>query len=358
VSIPLVISIDGGPRRHPDVMELAERFAWPVGPKEVVAHDRNLGLIGHYLWAGDQAERFGAVALLEDDQFVAACWHAFASAALDAVGDDPRIAQVNLGAPWFSGFTGDAFEPIDDGADTFYGRFPFMGGAVVSAKAWRRLRPALATPVVGPILRDLHPAWARLPSDEWLPRLAAHLAVEGRHVLYPRVALSVPWGDAGTHFASATRYFQVPLARRRSRWSIHPLDAADAVYDPYQELDGGVARRLAPQLASLGIDVEMDLWATRPRHGIRASHVLTTRPARRASATYGAQLRPLEANVIEAVPGDEIRLAQVEHVDWSPAGARRARSVVRTWATRGRARTANSAVRAALRAALRRPSRR
>ena len=46
----------------------------------------------------------------------------------------------------------------------------------------------------------------------------------------------------------------------------------------------------------------------------RSASGSTTRPARRALATYGAQLRPLEANLIEAVPGNEIRLARVEDI--------------------------------------------
>lgn len=350
VAVPLLISIDGGPRQHRDVVAAAEEAAWSAGPKEIVAHESNLGLIDHYLWAGEQSERFGAVALLEDDQVVSARWHAFATAALDAVGDDARVAQVNLGAPWFNGFTGDPFDPLDDGADTFYGRFPFMGGAVVTADGWRRLRPVLEAPIAPVALRDLHPAWSRLRADEWLPRLAAHLASAGRHVLYPRVALSVPWGDAGTHFTTPTRYFQVPLARRRAAWTIHPLDSADSVYDQHQELDAGVARRLSPHLAS--VDLEMDLWAIRPRHAVRAAHVVTTRPAARSIASYGAELRPLEANVLEGVPGTEIHLARAEDVDWSPRGARHARSVVAAWATRDRRPSVAGVARDAMRGAV------
>ncbi|HEU0235245.1 MAG TPA: hypothetical protein VFR14_02265, partial [Candidatus Limnocylindrales bacterium] len=338
-AVPLVISVDGGPRRDDAVVRIAEAAQWPAGPKEVVAHDEHLGLIGHYLWAGDQVERFGSVALIEDDQVVSPRWHAFASVALVTVGGDDRIAQVNLGAPWFNGFTSDPFEPIHDGADTFYGRFPFMGAVAITSDGWRRLRPALA----GSELTDrptrrraLHPAYGRLSADEWLPRLAHHLADTGRHVLYPRVALALPWGDAGAHFARPTRRFRTPLDRRRAAWTIHPLDDADAIYDPFQELDATVVRRLVPDLAAT--EFEMDLWATRPRRTVGTACVVTTRPVRRPIRSFGAELRPLEANVIGEVPGDAIRLARTGDVDWSRLGTLRARAALEAWVTRDRPR--------------------
>jgi hypothetical protein len=336
--VPLIISIDGGPDRDEEVVRSADGFDWPAGPKEVHAHDRRLGLVGHLLWAGDLAARFGAVAILEEDLAVSPRWHAYTTKALGAIEGDARIALAVLAAPWFNGFSGDAFTPLEDGADTFYGRFPYTAGLAMTADQWTRLRPALADP--GPVLPHpgFHGAYRRLGSDEWLPRLARHLAAERRHVLYPRVALAVQWGDPGTHFDRPTRYFQAPLDRRREDWTIHPLDAADAVYDGFMELDGAVVCRLSPAVAAAAPDVDLDLWANRRRSNVRAPLVITTRPVRQAVLTWGAIARPLEANVIDEVPGDAIRLARPADVDWSRLGALRARATLDAWAAHDRPR--------------------
>jgi hypothetical protein len=337
-AVPLVISIDGGPDRGDEGVRLADAFDWPAGPIEVHAHDRHLGLTGHLLWCGDLANRFGAVAILEEDLAVSPRWHAYASASLSAIDGDPRIALAILGAPWFNGFSGDPFTPLEDGADAFYGRFPFTAGLAITADHWARLRPALADR--GPVLPhpDLHPAYRRLGRDEWLPRFARHLVAEGRHVLYPRVALAVQWGDAGTHFDRPTRYFQASLDRRRADWTIHPLDAADAVYDGFMELDGRVLRRLSPLVEAVTTDVDVDLCANRRRSNVRAPFVVTTRRVRRAVATWGAIARPLEANIIDDVPGDAIRLARAEDVDWSRLGTLRAWATLDAWAAHDRPR--------------------
>ena len=336
--VPLVISVDGGPDRDVEVVRLAEELAWPAGPIEVNAHDRHLGLIDHLLWCGDLADRFGAVAILEEDLAVSPRWHAYVTAALSAIHGDPRVALAVLGAPWFNGFSGDPFMPLEDGADVFYGRFPFTAGLAITADQWTRLRPALGDR--GPVLPHpgLHAAYRRLGPDEWLPRLARHLVAAERHILFPRVSLAVQWGDAGTHFGRPTRFFQAPLERGRAAWSFHGLDAADAVYDGFMELDGAVLRRLAPAVASAATDMETDLWANRRRSNVASPFVVTTRPVRRAVATWGALSRPLEANVVDGVPGDAIRLARTGDVDWSRLGTLRARAALDAWVTRDRPR--------------------
>ena len=338
VAVPLIISIDGGPGRDDAVVRLAEAADWPAGPKEVVAHEEHLGLRDHLVRCGDLSERFGAIAILEEDLVVSRRWHAFASAALADVAADERVAHAALGSPWFIGFSGDPFTPIADGADAFFGRFPYTAGLVVTADQWTRLRPVLADR--DPVLPHpgLHPAYRRLRADEWLPRMARHLVVGDRYVLYPRVSLAVQWGDAGTHFGRPTRWFQAPLEHRRTAWMFHGLDTADAVYDGFMELDGAVLRRLAPAVASATTAVATDLWANRRRSNVPTPFVVTTRPVRRAVATWGAVARPLEANVLEGVPGEAIRLARTDDVDWSRLGTLRARAALDAWVDRDRPR--------------------
>ncbi|MBI3176825.1 MAG: hypothetical protein HYZ35_02430, partial [Chloroflexi bacterium] len=81
--IPLVISIDGGKNGiHPEVRNVAEQFVWPFGPKEVLCHERHLGLVGHVLFCGGLTGTYGDVIFLEDDLLVSPVFYAYATQAL------------------------------------------------------------------------------------------------------------------------------------------------------------------------------------------------------------------------------------------------------------------------------------
>ena len=67
VGVPLIISIDGGDNREKQVVKIAEEFPWPHGKKEVICHEKNLGLRKHILSCGDLTERYDSVIVLEDD---------------------------------------------------------------------------------------------------------------------------------------------------------------------------------------------------------------------------------------------------------------------------------------------------
>ena len=47
--VPLVISIDGGDSHEEEVVKIAGEFPWPHGKKEVICHEKNLGLRKHIL---------------------------------------------------------------------------------------------------------------------------------------------------------------------------------------------------------------------------------------------------------------------------------------------------------------------
>jgi hypothetical protein len=338
--VPLVISIDplpSGDQAAPaaaEVRRIAEAFEWPHGPRAVLIRPQPLGLIGHFVACGALSEQFGSMILLEDDLAVSCAFYPSASAMLMAYGDDERVALACLYGLWFDGLDLEPFEPIDDGSDGFLLGVPYTQGLAFTSRQWARLAPALdrSRPLV-PDAR-LHPAFLGLGGDEWFPRLANAVAATDQKVAFPRRSLVTSWGDAGTHFPRATRGLQVGLQRGPAldRWL--PFDQADAVYDAFFELDAGVLARLAPRFG--GLDVELDLRATKPRAAIRARHVLTTRRSRHALETFGLEARPMEANVIDAVSGDAISLAVVDDVDWSETAGRQAGRRVRAFLARDR----------------------
>jgi hypothetical protein len=336
VPIPLVISID--PPSDPGVGEaveaVADGFDWRHGPKQVLRQPAPLGLTGNLLACGDLTARFGSIVFLEDDLVVSPVYYASTANLLAAYGADDRVALGCLYGLWFNGYTGDPFEPLDDGSDGFFLGVPYTQGLAFSDVQWARLRPAIVDHrSLEPDCR-LHPAFLTLGDDEWFPRLANAIVASCRHVAFPRRSLVSGWGDTGTHFAAPTIRFQVALRRAGTadRWA--PLDTAEAVYDPFFELEPTVLRRLAVDLDE--VDFELDLTATKPRAAVGRPFVLTTRATWRSIRTYGLRVRPIEANVIDGVPGEAIHLAAVGDVDWSDAAARAARRRVEAYLARDR----------------------
>ena len=321
--VPLVISIDRGPSGvSQEVAAAAQAFEWRFGPKQVIEQPGHLGLVRHFRECGRLAQRFGGAVLLEDDLTVAPPFYGFASGALSCYESDERVAGVCLYGLWFNGFTREPFEPLEDGADAFFLQLPYTQGLAFTAGQWRRFDEWWGE-AAQPASPDLHPAFLRFSPDEWFPALAAYTATQQRYFCFPRVSLTVAWGDAGSHFDAATGWLQAPVQLRSDAYRLPSLDDSLAVYDSFFELLPERLRRLAPHLPDVAFDV--DLNATKQPTNMHHDHVLTTRPAKRALVRFGLRLRPPELNVVQAVGGKEISLAHRDDVLWDAWAGREAR---------------------------------
>jgi hypothetical protein len=321
--VPLVISIDRGPGGSDEaVCAVARAFEWRFGTKQVIEQPLRLGLVGHFRECGRMSQRFDGVVLLEDDLTVAPPFYAFAGQALSCYADDDRIGGVCLYGLWFNGFTREPFEPLADGADAFFLGLPYTQGLAFTAAQWAAFDSwwqdgaALDSP-------GLHPAFLRFGQDEWFPALAAYTAGRQRYFCFPRVSLTVAWGDAGSHFDAATGWLQAPVQLRGESYRLYPFDESLAVYDAFFELLPDRLRSLAPHLP--GLDFDVDLNATKQPVNLRHEYVLTTRPAKRALARYGLRMRPPELNVVAATDGAAIALAHRDDVGWGAWAGREAR---------------------------------
>lgn len=324
----LVISIDRAAQaKHAPgneaVRRLTHRFQWSHGPKEVVTHADHLGLVGNISYCGGLTESFGAIILLEDDLIVSRRFYDYAQQALACYAAEPRLAGISLNALWFNGFTHQPFIPLPDDGDVFFLQLSTPQGQVYTAAQWADF--AGWTAVHGhqvTAFDDVHELFTRFPADDWLAIKAKYLSATDKYYVYPRESLTTNFGDPGTHFARRTALFQVPLQQLRREFRFLPFERAVAVYDGFYELLPERLGRLAEHFRGLSFDV--DLYASKAPHQLRAEHTLTTRPCRLPLAAFARALRPLEANVIAGVAGDDIYLARREDVETGRRSARRA----------------------------------
>jgi hypothetical protein len=311
--VPLIISIDRG--GDAEVQRLAENFAWPHGPKDVIAQAEHLGLVEHFFACGELTRRYAAIIYLEDDLTVSQVFYAYAAQVLSFYQPDDRVAGCSLFGLWFNGYTQQPFVPLPDGSDAFFVQVPYTQGLAFTAEqwrrfaAWRRSPRSSAAPTV-----PLHEAWGQFDREDWFPLLARFVITTDRYFVFPRVSQATGWGDAGTHFAQASRFFQVPLQRGKQTYDLNPLADAVAVYDSFFELQPGRLNRLTDQLHRY--DYTLDLYGTKSRANVRTEYVLTSRPCHRPIASFGKTAWPIEMNVIERVSGSEISLCRSADVHW------------------------------------------
>jgi hypothetical protein len=324
---PLVIAVDRAATAshkpgNDAVRDFLGRFRWPHGPQEIITHAEHLGLVENVFFCGGQAERFGAVILLEDDLVVSRRSIDYAQQALAFYGNEPRLAGVSLNHLWFNGFTHQPFIPLLDDGDVYFLQLSTPQGQAYTADQWAGFAAWLATNGRRVTAADgVHELFATFPADDWLHVKAKYLAASGKYYVYPRESLTTNFGESGTHFAGSTALFQVPLQHFRRAFRFQAFDDCHAVYDGFYEMLPERLGRLATSLAGLSLDV--DLYASKAPHQLQAEFTLTTRRCRKAGHEFGKRLWPLEANVIGHVPGRGITLARREDVD-TGRGATRA----------------------------------
>jgi hypothetical protein len=320
--VPLVISIDRGGDR--EVQTLAKNFAWSHGSKTVMLQERHLGLVQHFFACGELTQHYEAIVYLEDDLTVSSVFYAYAQQALSFYREADRVAGLSLFGLWFNGYTQQPFAPLPDGSDALFVQVPYTQGLAFTAAQWARFAAWRHSPLtVAPSTVPLHEVWSRFDREDWFPLLARFVITTDRYFAFPRVSHTTGWGDAGTHFAQTSRFFQVPLQRGKMEYDFKALDEADAVYDSFFELQPDRLNRLTDQLRDY--DYTVDLYATKSRTNLRAEYVLTSRRCRNPIVLFGKTAWPIEMNVVEHVPGAEICLCRVEEVCWDR------RSHLQTW---------------------------
>jgi hypothetical protein len=273
----------------------------------------HLGLVEHVDRAGALAQEYGAIVLLEDDLVVSPGYYRYAAAALGYYRHDDRIAGVSLYGLWFNGYNHFPFVPLPDGADVFFLQIPYTQGYAFTADQWSRFLAWRAGGDSRPTALDpMHPMLLRFGPEEWFPERVKFLVATGRYFVYPRESLSTGFGDAGTHFARASRWFQVPLQAFKIDYRFTPLDGSAAVYDSFFEILPDRLRRLTE-----GVDLnacDIDLYGSKPAHALQRPLVLTSRRCRTPLARFGRVMWPLEANIIHRVPGDAMVVSRVGDV--------------------------------------------
>ncbi len=315
--IPIVISVDGGGEHNAELLEIATDFEWPFGPKRLVFHKQNMGLLSHVFLCCDLTQVYGSIVFLEDDLVVGKRFYTYAQQSLEAFGDDSRVAGISLSALWFHGFSRLSFEPYLDDGDNFFAQVAWYQGQVYTAEQWQQFKSWLDIDSNWKVTAadNMHPMFSMFPRTDWFPIKTKYLAQTGRYYAFPRASLTVNFGEVGTHFKQPTSFFQVAVDQHKTSWRFQALDDCLAVFDSWQEMLPDRVKRLIPSLAE--VDFETDFYGERDPGRVAADYLLTTKLVEHADQQWGLTMRPPIANLTHDIEGSGINLAQPQAVDQS-----------------------------------------
>jgi hypothetical protein len=305
--VPLVISIDGGENQRKKVVRIAEDFPWPYGKKEVICHEKNLGLRKHILSCGDLSERYDSVIVLEDDIYVSPVFYLYAMQTVRFYGTRPEIGGISLYAPRLNPTTHLIFEPLFDGTDVYFIQWASSWGQIWTCRQWLEFKQWYARND-GPITDDAYiPDDAiQWPDSSWKKYYIKYLVETDRFFVYPREALSTSFQEAGLHMENATIALQTQLQCFKEAYRLQHLENSCCVYDAWHNLVPDRLSKFVPELNKY--EYVVDLSGHHPFKKIQAPYLLTCRPAGNSIMQFGKKLRPMEMNVIEKLPGKGIAL--------------------------------------------------
>lgn len=232
--VHLVVSIDGG--GDAKTIEVAKKFSWSYGDKEVVVHTKNLGLREHVLRCGDISQEYGSVILLEDDLVVSPTFYSFSCKALSYYVADSRIAGISLYSQRLNETAQCVFEPVNNGFSIFMSRMPSSWGQAFTASQWRLFRDWLGnrnalsgSPEIPKNIRQ----WPE--SSSWKKYFCDYMVCSKRWFVYPYVSYTTNFGEVGRHHARKSTITQVELATNSTSF-IFPKVKDAIKYDLYWEL--------------------------------------------------------------------------------------------------------------------------
>lgn len=303
--IPLIISIDKADIEQ-EIVAISESFDWEHGPKTIRTFDCRQGLRKHVIQCGDLSNEYGAVIILEDDLFVSSNYYSFVEDALCYYEDSSEITGISLYSHEWNGFGSAAFQPIADKYDTYLGQFSISWGQCWTQKWWNDFKKWYLVHEGSLADNDDIPDAINHWSDHsWGKYYANYIVEENKFYVMPRISLSTNFTEIGQHAKKSSADYQVRIMNSPDVvYRFAPVDKA-MKYDIFFE-NMALNQFFDSSIASEGITV--DLYGI-GRKNQKNRYILSSECLPyKAVKGFALQLRPMDANVVYQLNGNDIHL--------------------------------------------------
>lgn len=309
--VKLIISIDGG--YDPEVRKVAEIFRWRHGEKQIIVHPKNLGLKEHILYCGDMSIQHDGAIILEDDLYVSENFYIYALQAAVKYESEDKIAGISLYSHRYNETAQLPFIPLNDESDVYFLEYASSWGQCWLKNQWLGFRNWYEVNGKEKIKNNSRlPLNISLwPESSWKKYFILYLADTGRFFVFPREGLTTNFCEPGQHYLKKEYFLQVPLSRNKQQFIFKDFKDSYAVYDVFFEILPEKIKLLCSDIDEY--DFETDLYGMKDLDAISKPYILSVKKCFTAVKTYALELKPMELNIIENIPGGEISLAKKDN---------------------------------------------
>lgn len=290
-NIQLIISLDY--HSNEDCVKLAEEFQWLSGEKEVVKQQYKLGLKSHILQCGSLSAKYDAIILLEDDLLVSPFFYSYAQQAYGFYKDASEVAGIALYNNTFNETALCPFEPVHDGFDNYFMQVPCSWGQLWTSDQWSLFIDYFNKGVHFTSTDNLPDNVLYWPTEtSWKKAFFKFLVDTNKYFVYPRIALSTNFGDAGSHLTTSINVFQTPLLNGHIEFRFSTFDQSKSIYDSHSEIEG-----VKSKLYSADESITFDLNGTKKLSKITTRYLYSSKSCISPEKKYSASLYPYENNI-------------------------------------------------------------
>lgn len=293
--VPLIISIDN--KGTDEVNLIAENFEWKFGPKEVIIHQQKKGLVKHFIWTGDQTEKYDVVIFLEDDLLASPQIVNYVEQVAEFYKDDDRIAGASLYNPHINEITGGRFYQLEDGYDNYFLQQPYWGH-VWFKKPWAEFHKYLGSYKVN---RDILPSNIADWEGSFKKIFIQFLIESGKYIVTPRTSLVTNNGVPGIHSGLRECYFQSPIQLEEKKYNFSTLGRSKSKYDSSYE----ILPEILKQYNNFLTDYDFEVDVNGSKVNVQKEYILTTKPSSNAVMSFSSLMKPTELAVLFNQKGNE-----------------------------------------------------
>lgn len=301
--LTLIISLDNCGRQEPK--EAAEAFKWSHGEKIVRTFPERQGLRNHILSCGEYLNEYDAIAVLEDDIIVSPGYYQYMKQAVKCYKENMDIAGISLYSHKMNVNVDLPFVPEPDGYDVFFMQFAQSWGQIWMREQWFAFREWYLTHAEEPVAANNVPGFVSgWPKTSWLKYHIKYCIEKNKYFVYPYQALTTCFSEAGEHFKETNTVYQVPLARKASKFYQFCERIEEGVcYDAFFERQG-----MGKYLGVEERDLCTDIYGTKGNTEGRRYWLSREAKSYQILKSFDLCMRPQECNVSYGIAGECIFL--------------------------------------------------
>lgn len=308
-NVSLIISIDKSDTTN--VEDLAEQFVWLHGDKIIDRHLHNLGLKAHMLSLGKWFEKYEALIVLEDDIIVSPYFYSFANKCISKYKGISKIAGISLYSFSVNYQTRLPFVPMHNGHDVYFMNCAMSWGEVWLKDGWMKFFEWYQEHSDFSFSEDIPACLFEWSRNSWLKFHTRYCIETDKFFVFPYVSYTTNCGDKGIHHSGyGYDIAQVAIEYGERSLVLPEIDDEDCVlYDGFFE-NKAISRWLDINSKELLTDLNGTRNIITKRY-LLSSNIFNYKIIK----TYDLKYKPIEINILENVPGNNLFLYDTNSIE-------------------------------------------